>query len=63
MRKCCGKDPKVLHFHNNSADGRSMDFYWCECPNCKKRTSYGYDTPKEAEKAWNDGIVGRAMPV
>jgi len=59
MRKCCGKVPKVNEYHKTSADERSMDVYWISCPNCRKRTSYGYETPKEAWKAWDEGIVGK----
>lgn len=59
MRKCCGKSPSLHEFHKTAADGRPMDIYWYECENCKRRNAYGYDSPREAEEAWNDGLIGK----
>lgn len=62
MKKCCGKIPKLNEFHKTSADGRSIDFYWYECSNCGRRNSYSYDTPGEAEDAWNENLVSKPQP-
>lgn len=58
MRRCCGKIPIKKEYRKN-VEGHSNYIYWFECPNCGRRNSYGYDTIKKAEEAWNNSIVGK----
>lgn len=53
MNKCCGKGPTLRKYRNVNTGY----IYWYECPNCGRRNSYGYSTPKEAERAWNNGLT------
>lgn len=57
MKRCCGKLPMLKEHHKTDDSGAEMDFYWCECPNCHRRTSYSYGTPREVWEAWDKGLV------